>query len=356
MLDAGVGVVGVVCRVIPLVGVVGVVMLRFVRGTLVGDLRLTGAVEKTRSQPGQRRCGAGQPTRTLRGAGDRALRRLRQRTQRRAECRHHARGLIAGGGAGGAPQRALNFLPARRSAADSRWPSARVELRVVLVGQRAGVDDVLDLCDLATQEQQELSLACRRIERGDRVVDGLDQLALNVLKPVAAGHRHRMRSQDRLGEFDFRRTQFGEVVAQPGLQGTNRIDGFAGLRGLDRRLRHSSPPPRLSMRSGGGANSFGSAGRPAPSNNSWACDSAVSTVLTCPSSHPSTSTPSVASQPNPQYGGLSAAISASAGRQSADALVRRRGPARPSSATFLSASSSSDCDGDLRRRCRRRAS
>ena len=222
--------------------------------------------------------------------------------------RHHACGL---GGhrappAQPAARRRILTLGCGEQVAAAERPG---EPGVVFVGQGAGVHDVLNLGDLASQEHQEMTFACRRIERGDRVVDGLDQLTLNVLQPAAAGHGHRMRSQDRLGELYFRRAHFGVVATQLGLQGAHRIGGVAGLRGVDRRMRHSSPPPRLSWRSGRGANSVGNVGRPAPSNSSWACDSAVSTVLTCPSSHPSTSAPSVASQPNPQYGGLSAAIS-----------------------------------------------
>jgi hypothetical protein len=49
------------------------------------------------------------------------------------------------------------------------------------------------------------------------------------LQRDAAGHRHRVRGQDRLGELDFGGPYLGVVVTQPGLQ---RADGVGRLTGL----------------------------------------------------------------------------------------------------------------------------
>ncbi len=259
------------------------------------------------ASPRERRRGAGQTGRPLGRSGGCALRGLRQRPQRRADCRRHARGLV--GHRRARRRRCLRYrLVTPRGGEQIAAAERAGQLGVVLVGERAVVDDVLDLGDLAAEEHQEVALARRGIERRHWIVDRLDELPLDVLQLRATRHRHRMRTQDRFGQLNFRRPHLGVVAAELALQGPDRVRGHARLGGLDGRVRHSSPPLRLSRRSGRGANSFGNVGRPAPSYSSWACESAVSTLLTCPSSHPSTSAPFLGRQPNPQYGGLSAAI------------------------------------------------
>ena len=153
--------------------------------------------------PSSGRCGSGESAHTLRRNGRRALRRLRQRPERRANGRHDACGLVGHRrSAGRCRQHGRRILTpgCREQVAAAERPG---ELGVVFVGQGAGVHNHLNLGDLASQEDQELPLAGRRIERGDRVVDGLDELTLDVLQPAAAGHGHRMSGQDRFSELYF---------------------------------------------------------------------------------------------------------------------------------------------------------
>jgi hypothetical protein len=104
---------------------------------------------------------------------------------------------------------------------------------------------------------------------------------------AAAGHRHRMRGQDRLSELYFSRTDFGVVArARPAGSAPRRPPRRTAR--CRRRAASQQPTAEVVLEVGARRELRGSAGRPAPSNSSWACDSAVSTVLTCPSSHPST--------------------------------------------------------------------